>query len=641
MQWQNRLSQLSTSVTNVAGQVTSTVKELATEVLDNEREIKKEKQIIEEDERNKSNATTTTTRISSNAPHSHTLPQSHSHSNASKVNKGENSSKFESLKSRVAQERSQHGNLLERIRAAKAAKSGGGGTQPDASSPSPSSSSSAVAPSAPPAPAPAVSTLRSTQQQHQQSRAATRQQQQEEEGGGGVGVAGSGSGIGGGDDGNQLISEVSGGSTSGNGAFPVPPPASLSPSSSTGATISSEEKRNAAIIERLETSLRNLSSQMQERESTWKALVVQKDGDILALQHQQRDLQSQLRRQQERHQSERKKAAEEHEEERRSWEREREREREKAAAAAKAPEVEEGKNGGEGGDGEEEEGSSSIDLELIQSLRQEKLRLTNYLLEMQTDQEDQVAHYEEEIQSLTAKMDASTAGYKEQIHELSSKLDSKGYEIMNLQSALGQLTADSELCTKYRSEIQKLEARGVQLEREVEHLKGEGERERIEGEERRQEMDKVRGAQEKSFQESIALKQENLKLRSALQECLEQIKGGQNKDDDDYQVDRRIVVKLLTTYFERGCVPEVLEVMGGILGFTKEEKNKIHQLAKKKGVIRAVSEVPISIVKAPLSLAGNAIGQAKVPESESSLGELWIQFLADSSSLDESPTAEA
>lgn len=38
--------------------------------------------------------------------------------------------------------------------------------------------------------------------------------------------------------------------------------------------------------------------------------------------------------------------------------------------------------------------------------------------------------------------------------------------------------------------------------------------------------------------------------------------------DSGAQVDRRIVVKLLLTFFERGQSPEVLNLMGRMLGFT-------------------------------------------------------------------------
>ena len=91
---------------------------------------------------------------------------------------------------------------------------------------------------------------------------------------------------------------------------------------------------------------------------------------------------------------------------------------------------------------------------------------------------------------------------------------------------------------------------------------------------------------------------------------------------------------LLTTYLEKPKW-EVMEVMGSHLGFSDEEKRRIHHLST-KGVLGKVA----SAAAAPLSMAGNAIGQAKIPESDSSLGELWIQFLSDSIDEPASPAKQ-
>ena len=53
-------------------------------------------------------------------------------------------------------------------------------------------------------------------------------------------------------------------------------------------------------------------------------------------------------------------------------------------------------------------------------------------------------------------------------------------------------------------------------------------------------------------------------LRRALAESMRRVKLMATEDT----VDRRIVVKLLTTYFERDRSPEVLQLMSRMLGFT-------------------------------------------------------------------------
>ena len=54
-------------------------------------------------------------------------------------------------------------------------------------------------------------------------------------------------------------------------------------------------------------------------------------------------------------------------------------------------------------------------------------------------------------------------------------------------------------------------------------------------------------------------------LRRSLQESMRRMSV---LAEGSAQVDRRIVVKLLTTYFEKGHSAEVLQVMARMLGFT-------------------------------------------------------------------------
>jgi chromosome segregation ATPase len=295
---------------------------------------------------------------------------------------------------------------------------------------------------------------------------------------------------------------------------------------------------------------------------------------------------------------------------------------------------------------QEEEMKTSTDQAVNDKLtlaNSEKDRLQRHLLELEADQEDQFAHYEEQIKTLNEALTSAhvhedelvdlrreNTELREDSYKAKAAVDSKVYEIMNLQSALGQLTADSELCGQYRSEIQRLGVKNEAMEKEISAMK-DHQRDQQSGEETlREELEAATRSKDEVFQEGIRFKQENLKLRQALHECLERIKAGNS--DQDNQIDRRIVYKLLSTYFEKGFEAEVMKVMGGILGFTEEEQHKLQQLASgaRKNVLGTVANVPISIVKAPLSLAGNAINKVQVPETDSSLGEAWIQFLTES-----------
>ena len=195
---------------------------------------------------------------------------------------------------------------------------------------------------------------------------------------------------------------------------------------------------------------------------------------------------------------------------------------------------------------------------------------------------------------------------------------------MNLQSALGQLTADSELCGRQRAQIARLKADAAAHASAVATLEAarataEGAATTV-GEECRA-LTRAMGALR---DETIALKGENVRLRTALKECLDRLKRDASEDS---MVDRRIVTKLVLTFFERKGSDQALQVMAGILGMTEDERQRMREYVKRGGVLGTVAKVPVAIVKAPLSMAGHAISEARVPENDSSLGELWVDFL--------------
>lgn len=66
-------------------------------------------------------------------------------------------------------------------------------------------------------------------------------------------------------------------------------------------------------------------------------------------------------------------------------------------------------------------------------------------------------------------------------------------------------------------------------------------------------------------------------LRRALAESMKRVKLMAGEET----VDRRIVVKLLSTYFERGRSPEVLTLMSRMLGFTGEAERVYLNLCRR------------------------------------------------------------
>ena len=550
----NNLNNLASVATKAASNVTSTVKELANEVMDNEREYKRER------EENGLAAAASAGASSTSLPPPpptlgavHLAPQplppppplitkaSDPVVRAPKPpapqppapQQGGDQTKLESLKKRIEKDRSranrQH-ELLERIRAAKAVKPKREEPPPRPNH-APATATSAAEPEPPRQPPPAA-------------------------------------------------------------AAPAPPP-SLSPPPP---PIQGQEE----LVARLERSLREVTSKLELRERAWRDLSARRDEEVAALRSEADGLSlanDGLR----------------------------------AELAAERAALADARGRRELEEEEKEEDRERKVRELEErcgALGREKERLQRHLLEIEQDQDDRAAHYETELLAMQSREKETNAALEESM-ALRAELDSKGYEVLNLQAALAQLTADSELCAKLRLEnraLERAEANATEGARAAgEEAKKAGEAARVAEAER----DGALRDRERMFRENISLKQENVRLGSALAEAAERIKAGGagGRDDQDNQmVDRRIVYKLLTTYLERRRW-EVMETMGGILGFTDEEKRRVHELAT-KGIIGTVA----GVATAPLSLAGSAIGQAKVDGTDSSLGELWIQFLSDEGS---------
>ena len=554
----NNLNNLASVATKAASNVTSTVKELANEVMDNEREYKRER---EENGLGGGGAAASAGASSTSLPPPpptlgavplapQPLPPPPTvitkasdpvvrapkppAPQPSAPQQGGDQTKLESLKKRIEKDRSranrQH-ELLERIRAAKAVKPKREEPPPRPNHAPATATASAAEPEPPRQPPPAA-------------------------------------------------------------AAPAPPP-SLPPPPP---PIQGQEE----LVARLERSLREVTSKLELRERAWRDLSARRDEEVAALRSEADGLSlanDGLR----------------------------------AELAAERAALADARGRRELEEEEKEEDRERKVRELeerCEALGREKERLQRHLLEIEQDQDDRAAHYETELLAMQSREKETNAALEESM-ALRAELDSKGYEVLNLQAALAQLTADSELCAKLRLENRALERAEANA---TEGARAAGEEAKKAGEAARAaeaERDGALRDRERMFRENISLKQENVRLGSTLAEAAERIKAGGagGRDDQDNQmVDRRIVYKLLTTYLERRRW-EVMETMGGILGFTDEEKRRVHELAT-KGIIGTVA----GVATAPLSLAGSAIGQAKVDGTDSSLGELWIQFLSDEGS---------
>ncbi|CAM6051160.1 unnamed protein product [Sphagnum compactum] len=216
---------------------------------------------------------------------------------------------------------------------------------------------------------------------------------------------------------------------------------------------------------------------------------------------------------------------------------------------------------------------------------------------------------------------------KQKLASCIAALDSKDIELSNLQSALGQYYAESEAqerlfgeLTAAKEEISKLsedlsiankaiEMKNTEINEAVEKLKM--------AELKKQEWE----------QNSRKLEEDVPRLRQALEQSITRL--NRMSSDSDFYVDRRIVIKLLVTYFQRQHSREVLDLMVRMLGFTEEDKQRVglaQQTATKGGVVRGVFSLPGRFVGGLLGSGGDASPRA-APSDNQSFADLWIDFL--------------
>ncbi|XP_044494566.1 golgin candidate 4-like isoform X2 [Mangifera indica] len=222
---------------------------------------------------------------------------------------------------------------------------------------------------------------------------------------------------------------------------------------------------------------------------------------------------------------------------------------------------------------------------------------------------------------------------KEIIEDLNRKLancmrtlDAKNVELLNLQTALGQYFAEIEAKGHLEHELslaREESAKLSELLKDADH--------RVEVSKREKEEILVKLSQfEKTMAEGKGrvnkLEEDNAKLRRALEQSVTSL--NRMSLDSDFLVDRRIVIKLLVTYFQRNHSKEVLDLMVRMLGFSDEDKQRIGvaQHGAGKGVVRGVLGLPGRLVGGILG-GSSAEAHSNMASDNQSFADLWVDFL--------------
>ncbi|MED6218921.1 hypothetical protein PIB30_031035 [Stylosanthes scabra] len=207
-----------------------------------------------------------------------------------------------------------------------------------------------------------------------------------------------------------------------------------------------------------------------------------------------------------------------------------------------------------------------------------------------------------------------------------STIDAKNMELLNLQTALGQYYAEIEakehlegVLAHAREETAKLSQLLKDADSKADVLRGEKE-------EILAKLSQSEKVQSEWRSRVSKLEEDNAKLRRALEQSMTRL--NRMSVDSDFLVDRRIVIKLLVTYFQRNHSKEVLDLMVRVLGFSEEDKQRIGsaQQGPGKGVIRGVLGLPGRLAGGILG-GVSAESTANLGSDNQSFADLWVDFL--------------
>ncbi|XVF33245.1 hypothetical protein REPUB_Repub17cG0152300 [Reevesia pubescens] len=270
----------------------------------------------------------------------------------------------------------------------------------------------------------------------------------------------------------------------------------------------------------------------------------------------------------------------------------------------------------------------------------EDSKIIEELRESNEYQRAQIAHLEKALKLAIANQEEvkmmnnnEILKSKEIIDDLNKKLancmrtiDAKNVELLNLQTALGQYYAEIEAKEHLERDLALAREESARLSGLLKDADEHAELSKGEKEEILAKLSQTERMLAEGKTRVNKLEEDNGKLRRALEQSMTRL--NRMSMDSDYLVDRRIVIKLLVTYFQRNHSKEVLDLMVRMLGFSEEDKQRIGvaQQGAGKGVVRGVLGLPGRLVGGILS-GGSADVHAKMASDNQSIADLWVDFL--------------
>ena len=277
---------------------------------------------------------------------------------------------------------------------------------------------------------------------------------------------------------------------------------------------------------------------------------------------------------------------------------------------------------------------------------EELARLRRHLLDMEEEDDARDAATSERHQATlrareeaharrTLELETALSAAEREAETLREASVAKDTELANLQLALEHFDGEAEDGERRALESAALREKNATLGAEL-HV----ERERVaaanarsaEAETRAEAAERVAAAAKTDAQKAVV---EATRARQALRESVKQAKHLMSETSE--VLDKRIVAKLLLTYFERDQSPDVLELMARMLTMSEAEKATMGLGPggrARRGVLGTVAAAPARLVVGALGIAGSV---AKVPvavaetfkgeEEKTTVADQWVDFL--------------
>ncbi|XP_021969284.1 golgin candidate 4 isoform X2 [Helianthus annuus] len=270
------------------------------------------------------------------------------------------------------------------------------------------------------------------------------------------------------------------------------------------------------------------------------------------------------------------------------------------------------------------------DSKIIEGLREDNEILKAQIRHLEKSLNQAIAGQEEvrltnntELQKAKETID----DLNKKVASLRSTVDVKNVELLNLQTALGQYYAEIEAKEHLERELASAREESVKLSERLKEAFQEAETAKKEKEECMEKLSQTERLLAEGKGRVMKLEEDNNKLRRALEQSMTRL--NRMSMDSDFSVDRRIVIKLLVTYFQRNHSKEVLDLMVRMLGFSEEEKQRIGvaQQGAGKGVVRGVFGLPGRLVGGIIGGTPTTDNLPNAALDNQSFADMWVDFL--------------